>query len=100
MLKMSALISRLTRSVKLMRRETRRSLKTVQGFTAPLRGKLPSRASSPGTPVATNEAKHGSWKKPVGENLEATASPPQADTGVPAGTMFGRPVLGENWKLS
>src|SRR5207247_2602616 len=87
------------RSPKLMRRATRRSLKTVQGLRPPLRGKLPSRASKLGDPPAAKTAKHGSWKDPVGENLDAMVGP-QGVAGAPAGTTFGRPVLGENWKLS
>src|SRR5438477_7386047 len=87
------------RSPKLMRRATRRSLKTVQGLRPPLRGKLPSRASKVGVPPAANTAKQGSWKKPVGENFEGTGAP-HPTFGAPAGTTFGRPVLGENWKLS
>src|SRR5437660_1269992 len=80
-------------------RQSRRSLKTVQGLRPPLRGKLPARASKVGVPPAANTAKQGSWKKPVGENFEGTGAP-HPTFGAPAGTTFGRPVLGENWKLS
>ena len=48
----------LMRSPKLMRLEMRTSLKTVHGFTPPLRGKLPSRACSVGVvPGAAKTAK-------------------------------------------
>src|SRR5579864_5347035 len=77
----------------------RRSLKTTQGFTPPLRPKVPSSDCRVGVPPAANCAKQGSWKKPVGENLDGTAGP-QPRSGAPADTMLGRPVSGENWKLS
>src|SRR5579864_60882 len=100
MLKMSTDPSRLKRSPKEIFRPIRRSLNTTQGFTPAFRPKLPSSARSVGVPPAAKSPKHGSWKKPVGENLDATAGSPQALGGVPAATTFGRPVSGENWKLS
>src|SRR5581483_11899369 len=103
MLNMSAIASRLTRSVRLMRRAIRRSLNTVYGFNPALRPRLPSSAgefSAMGADEAATVWKQGSWKNPLGENCEATVVLPQSEVGVPPGTMIGRPVSGENWKLS
>src|SRR4051794_2022345 len=99
MLNMSAISSRFTRSPKKNRRDTRRSLNTVQGLTPALRARLPSNACSVGVPPKANDAKQGSWKNPVGEKVEVTVGP-HGFGAVPGFTTFGLPVLGENWKLS
>src|SRR5437763_1628491 len=97
---MSAIKSRLIRSPRLIRFATRKSLNTVHGFTPALRARLPSSACNVAVePGAAKIAKQGSWKNPVGENFEATVGP-HGLSGVPEGTTLGRPVLGENWKLS
>src|SRR5579864_7805847 len=92
-----------------MRLATRRSLKTVHGCRPALRPKLPSIASPPlGEAMGAESnlartsasAKHGSWRKPVGETLEGYVANPQALVGVPEATAFGRPPLVTNWKLS
>src|ERR1700686_2609871 len=79
------------RSPKLIFRATRTSLNTVHGVTPELRPRLPSSESS----VPLKSAMHGSWKTPVGENLELTPEPQSGFTNV-----FGRPVSEDNCRLS
>src|SRR5271169_3168937 len=78
-----------------MRRATRMSLKTVQGFTPAFRARLPSSESSVVFEVAV---KQGSWKNPVGEYLEAIGAP-QPFAAAELVTTFGRAAVGANWKL-
>src|ERR1043166_6586615 len=76
----------------------RRSLKTVHGLVPALRPKFPSSAAREGIPPAAKTAKQGSPKEPLGEKRDGTEEPQGVPA--PAETTFGRPVLGENWKLS
>src|SRR5215467_5947343 len=80
-------------------RPMRRSLNSTHGLMPALRPRVPSNDCNVGVPPAAKTAKHGSWKKPVGENREGTAGP-QPTLGAFPDTIFGRPVSGENWKLS
>src|SRR5579863_5172284 len=73
----------------------RRSLNTVHGCTPALRARSPSSESSVVLEVAV---KHGSWKNPVGEYLEATSGPQPLPAAEPV-TTFGRAAVGANWKF-
>src|SRR6185312_15363782 len=67
------------------------SVKIVIGRVPALRPRFPS--SEPlKTPSKVPSIKHGTWKAPVGEALEATVAKPQAFAGVPGATALGRSV--------
>src|SRR6266403_5765653 len=78
-----------------MRLATRRLLKTVHGVIPALRLRLPSSDTS----VPSKPKRQGSWKIPVGENLDWTTAFPKA---VHAGfsKVLGRPVSEDNCRLS
>src|SRR5205823_8700639 len=78
-------------SFKTKERPSLRSVNTVTGFNPALRRRVPSRdpsAKNPSSGLAS--IKHGFWRKPVGENLEATTGKPQELVMLPAGTTLGR----------
>src|SRR5581483_5234983 len=64
--------------------------KTVVGLTPALRPRLP---------VKVPFRKHGNWKKPVGEKLEATTGSPHAVGGALPSTTLGRSVPTPRSKL-
>src|SRR5580692_2019558 len=74
-----------------MRLATRMSLKATHGESPALRPRLPSRESK----VPSKAARQGSWKIPVGENLEATVGPQLG-----LAMVLGRPVNADNCRLS
>src|SRR6267142_6270471 len=74
-----------------MRLEMRMSENATHGDTPRLRPKLPSSDCS----VPSKPAMQGSWKTPVGENLELTVAPQAGLT-----VTLGRPVSEEICRLS
>src|SRR6266446_5732353 len=79
-----------------MRFATRRSLNTVQGLIPALRLRLPSSDTS----VPSKPKIQGSWKIPVGENLDWTTGLCTISVHAGVSKVLGRPVSEDNCRLS
>src|SRR5208283_3410815 len=72
----------------------------VHGVMPALRPRLPSSEARPERPIwPFHSAMHGSWRTPVGEYCDCTGVFPSA-VQVAFTKVLGRPVRGENWRLS